>query len=81
MEKELIFTGYRNGIGKSKNEYYMLTFITPPVLSQKQDYAYSNNITVFTTKEKYNNFIKENGLLDKVLVSFEVNGDKVRYYL
>ncbi len=81
MEKELILTGYKSGVGKSKKEYYMLTFITPPVISQNQDFAYSNNITVFTTKEKYHNFIKEHGLLDKVPVSFEVNGDKVRYYL
>lgn len=81
MEKELILTGYKSGIGKSKKEYYMLTFITPPVISQNKDYAYSNNITVFTTKEKYQSFIKEYGLLDKVPVAFEVNGDKVRYYL
>lgn len=81
MDKELIFTGYKSGIGKSKNKYFMLTFITPPVLSKNQDFAYSNNVTVFTTEEKYNDFIKENGLLENVLVSFEVNGDKVRYYL
>lgn len=81
MEKELILTGYKSGIGKSKKDYYMLSFITPPVISKNQEYAYSNNITVFTTKEKYLSFIKEHGLLDKVPISFEVNGDKVRYYL
>ncbi len=81
MEKELILTGYKSGVGKNKKNYYMLTFITPPVVSKNQDLAYSNNVTIFTTEEKYNSFIKENGLLDKVLVSFEVNGDKVRYYL
>lgn len=81
MEKELILTGYKSGIGKSKNEYFMLTFITPPVVSQNKDYAYSNNVTVFTTKEKYLNFIKEYSLLENVLIPFEVNGDKVRYYL
>lgn len=81
MEKLLIFTGYRSGKGKSNKDYFMLNFITPPVVSQNQDYAYSNSITIFTTEEKYNKFIKENGLMDEVLVAFEVNGDKVRYYL
>lgn len=81
MENELIFTGYRSGVGKSKKDYYMLTFITPPVHSQDKSFAYSNNISLFTDKEKYNSFIKEVSLLDKVNVPFEVNGDKVRYYL
>lgn len=81
MEKELILTGYKSGVGKSNKKYYMLTFITPPVLSQNKEYAYSNNVTVFTTEEKYNLFIKENSLLDTIYIPFEVNGDKVRYYL
>lgn len=81
MEKELILVGYKSGINKSNKKYFMLNFITPPVVSANQDIAYSNNITVFTNEEKYHSFIKENGLLDKVPVSFEVNGEKVRYYL
>lgn len=81
MENLLIFTGYKSGIGKSKKQYYMLSFITPPVVSQDQSFAYSNSITLFTTEEKYNKFVKEHGLMDNVNVSFEVNGDKVRYYL
>lgn len=81
MQTDLILTGYKSGIGKSNKKYYMLTFITPPVISQNQEYAYSNNVTLFTSEEKYLPFIKEHGLLEKVPVSFEVNGDKVRYYL
>lgn len=81
MEKLLIFTGYRSGKGKSYKDYYVLNFITPPVVSQNQDYAYSNLINIFTTEEKYNKFIKENGLMDEVYVAFEVIGEKVRYYL
>lgn len=81
MENELIFVGFRSGIGKSKKEYFMLNFITPPTYSQDKSFAYSNSISLFTTKEKYSNFIKEVSLLDKVSIPFEVNGDKVRYYL
>lgn len=81
MENLLIFTGYKSGNGKSNKKYYMLNFITPPVVSQNKDYAYSNSITLFTTEEKYNNFVKENGLMDYVNIAFEVNGEKVRYYL
>ena len=81
MENELILTGYKSGVGKSNKKYYMLTFITPPVLSQNKESAYSNNVTVFTTEEKYNSFIKQFSLLDRISIPFEVNGDKVRYYL
>lgn len=81
MENLLIFTGYRSGKGKSNKDYFMLNFITPPVVSENNTFAYSNPITVFTTEEKYHNFIKEHGLMDYVNISFEVNGDKVRYYL
>ena len=81
MEKELILTGYKSGTSKSNKKYYKLTFITPPVVSKDKDFAYSSEITVFTEEEKYYDFIKKNGLLQKVPVKFEVNGDKVRYYL
>lgn len=81
MESELIFTGFKSGIGKSNKEYFMLSFITPPVLSQNGDFAYSNNVSLFTSKEKYNDFIKSISLLDKISIPFEVVGDKVRYYL
>ena len=81
MENLLIFTGYRSGTGKSNKKYYMPNFITPPVVSENQSFAYSNAITLFTTEEKYNAFIKEHGLMDYVSISFEVNGEKVRYYL
>ena len=81
MEKDLIFTGYKSGVGKSNKKYYMITFITPPVVNQNQNFAYSSNITIFTDEDKYNKFIKEHGLMDVVPISFEVNGDKVRYYL
>jgi len=81
MENELIFTGYKSGIGKSNKKYYMLNFITPPVVSQNGEFAYSNDISLFTTEEKFNQFKKEHALLDYVSISFEVNGEKVRYYL
>lgn len=82
MENDLIFTGYRAGISKSGKGYFMLNFITPPIVSQDQTFAYSNSINIFAKNEaQYNQFIKEHGLMSVVSISFEVVGDKVRYYL
>lgn len=82
MENDLIFTGYKSGVAKSGKRYFMLNFITPPVVSQDQSFAYSNSITIFAKNEaQYNEFIKSHGLMDVVSVLFEVVGDKVRYYL
>lgn len=81
MENDLIFCGYRSGISKEKKNYYKIDFRTPPIISKDQKTAYSIDISVFTTKEKYQQFIDDHSLLEVVKVPYEVNGEKVRHYL
>ena len=69
MESELIFVGYRSGVSKNGKKYFMLNFITTPVISD------------FTEEDKYNNFIKSNDLLSICTVPFELQGNRVIYYL
>lgn len=81
MENDLIFVGFRNGTSKANKPYFMLNFITPPITSRDGNSAYCNNVSIFTEKDKYNDFLKNYSLLDTVRIPYEVNGDKVRYYL
>ena len=57
----------------------MLNFITTPVISDFG--AYSSDVSVFTEEDKYNNFIKSNDLLSICTVPFELQGNRVIYYL
>jgi hypothetical protein len=79
MKEDLIFVGYRSFMSKSNNECNVLDFITKPKLAADGESAYVSNVSVFTNKEKYENFIDNTKLLSIVPISFEINGNKVRY--
>ena len=78
MKDELIFVGYRQFTSKTNNECNVLDFITKPKNSSKGG-VYVNNVSIFTTKEKYEDFIHKTKLLSVVPVSVEIVGNKVRY--
>lgn len=77
--QELIYVGYRNFNGKKDPEkvYYVLNFMTHPIITKTS--AYCQNIDIFVNKEVYNNFIKENDLLDTIAVNCHIVGNKVQY--
>lgn len=81
MSNDLVFVGYRSGKSKKDEDYYVLNFITPPVVSEDGTSAYTSNVSIFTTKDKYNQFISENELLSTNVIPCSICGDKVRYYL
>lgn len=81
MNDELIFVGYRSFTSKSNKECNVLDFITKPKTSENGDFAFSSNVAIFTTKDKYDKFISNNELLDIVSVNFEIVAGKVRYII
>lgn len=81
MNQNLIFIGYHDFDGKNGNHYYVLDFITEPKTSEDKKRVSSSNVSIFTTDEKYNNFIKNIKLLSLVSVKCEIFGDKVRYLI
>ena len=82
-KNDLIFIGYRSFKGKqdTTKTFYVLSFITSPIVSDTKASAFCKNIDIFVNKDVYNNFISSNGLLDSVEVPYEVVGDKVQYKL
>lgn len=80
-KQDLIYVGYRSFNGKKDPEkvYYVLEFMTQPIVTKVS--AYCQNINIFVDKEVYNNFIKTNDLLDTVEVNYHIIGDKVQYTL
>ena len=56
--QELIYVGYRSFNGKKDPEkvYYVLRFITRPIVTKSS--AYCENIDIFVDKEVYNNGVK-----------------------
>lgn len=81
MKDELIFVGYRNFTSKSNNECNVLDFITKPKATSDGKGIYVSNVSIFTDKEKFNSFINNTKLLSIVSVSFEIEGNKVRYHI
>lgn len=79
MKDELIFTGYKAFTSKKGNDCYCLNFITLPKKTATGEGVYTTDVTVFTDKDKYSNFIKNNQLLSKISVSFEIVGNRVQY--
>lgn len=79
MKDELMFVGYRQFTSKSNNECNVLEFITKPKKSDVSGSVYVSNVSVFTTPEKYVDFIQNTKLLSFVQVSFEIVGNKVKY--
>ena len=79
MKEDLIFVGYRSFMSKSNNECNVPDFITKPKLSADNNTAYVSNVSVFTDKAKYSESIRNTKLLSVVPVSYEINGNKVRY--
>lgn len=81
MKDDLIFVGFRQFKSKSNNDCNVLDFITKPKMTQDGKGSYSNNVSVFTTPEKYSSFISANKLLSIVSLNFEIVGNRVRYIL
>ena len=81
MSGDLVFIGYRCGLSKKNEKYYVLNFITFPCLNKKGDSAYSRNVDIFVDVDTYNSFIKENELLSLNTIPYDIFGDKVRYHL
>ena len=79
MKDDWIFVGYRQFKSKIGNECNVLDFITKPKNTQDGKGVYVNNVSVFTSLDKYNSFINNNKLLSIVPLSFEIIGNKVRY--
>ena len=79
MKEDLIFVGYRSFMSKSNNECNVLDFITKPNMSADNNTVYVSNVSVFADKAKYSEFIRNTKLLSVVPVSYEINGNKVRY--
>lgn len=79
MEEELIFVGYRQFTSKNNNVCNVLDFITKPKNRQDGKVVYTNNVSVFTTDEKYHNFITNVKILSTVKIPFEIVGNKVKY--
>ena len=76
---ELIYIGYRSFNGKKDPDkvYYVLRFMTRPIVTKNS--AYCENIDIFVEKDVYNSFIKETDLLDNVDVNCRIVGNKVQY--
>ena len=81
MKDDLIFIGYRQFKSKSNIDCNVLDFITKPKLTQDGKGAYSNNVSIFTTPDKYSQFISANKLLSIISLNFEIVGNRVRYVL
>lgn len=79
METKLIFTGYHSFTSKNNNECFVLDFITEPKSTNDKTRAYVVDIAIFTTKEKYIDFINKNKLLTLCPVHCEICGDKAKY--
>ena len=81
MREELLFTGYRCFKSKSEKMCYILSFLTPPTVSQDGSSCFTTQVDIFVDESKYQAFIKAHGILEKVELGFEIRGDKVRYYV
>lgn len=81
MDAELLLVGFKCFKSKSEKMCYIISFLTPPVFSQDQMSCYTQQVDVFTDENKYNAFIKSHKILDTVKVQYDINGDKVRYYI
>ena len=79
MKDDLIYVGYRQFKSKNGNECNVLEFITKPKITQDGKSCYVNNVSIFTTADKYSSFIANTKLLSIVQCSFEIIGNKVRY--
>lgn len=81
MKDELIFSGYKAFKSKKGNDCYCLNFITLPKKITNGDGVYTTDVAVFCDKDKYSDFIKNNQLLSKVSVAFEIIGNRVKYFI
>ena len=81
MDRELLFVGYRSFMSKSQKMCYILSFLTPPAFNSDKSSCFVTNVDIFTEENKYNAFVKSHSILDTVKISYDINGDKVRYYI
>lgn len=81
MDKDLLFIGYRSFKSKSEKMCYILSFLTPPIVSQDGSSCYTTNVDIFTDEDKYNAFVKAHSILEYVKIQYDIVGDKVRYHI
>ena len=78
MEKqELLFIGLRAFESKSGKKCYLLSFLTRPI--NYQGGCYCKPVDIFTTEQIYNEFLKENDIMQWTELGYEIVGDKFRY--
>lgn len=82
MKDDLIFVGYRQFNSKKNNQdYFVIDFISKPKKSALNNNVTVSNIAVFTDKEKFSEFVQSHKLLETISVPFEIQGDKVKYFI
>lgn len=82
MKEDLIFVGYRQFNSKKNNQdYFVIDFITKPKKSAVNNNVTATPIQVFVEKQKFSDFVQSHKLLETISVSFEIQGDKVRYFI
>lgn len=81
MDNDLLFVGYRSFKSKSEKMCYILSFLTPPTVSQDGTSCFTTNVDIFTDENKFNAFIKSHEILNYVKIQYDIIGDKVRYHI
>lgn len=81
MDSDLLFVGYRSFKSKSEKMCYILSFLTPPTVSQDNSSCFTTNVDIFTDESKFNAFIKAHEILEYVKIQYDIVGDKVRYHI
>ena len=79
MEQKLLFIGYKSFTSKNGDDFYILSFLSEPVVSVDGKKAYCTDVDIFCDITKYNSFIKSNKLMDYVSIPFEIVGNRVKY--
>lgn len=82
MKDDLIYVGYRQFNSKKNNQdYFVIDFISKPKKSAINGNMTVSNIAVFTDKQKFSDFVQSHKLLETISVPFEIQGDKVKYFI
>ncbi len=76
---KVLFVGYGSFKSKAGNDCFLIKVLTPPKISDDKSRADAELVSIFTEEEKYNKFIKTNGLMTECDVSVSVIGTRVKY--
>lgn len=77
---KMLFCGFGSFKNKAGDkDLFLLKFLTPVKLNPERGSADSEIIPVFTTKEKFDDFLKDHNPMDTAEVNCEVSGTKVFY--